>query len=247
MKIFLAGAETYQNILDKYAKCNPYILSSFYYIDEKFENRIKNFGDFMLDSGAFTFMQKRGGDTKWEEYIERYADFVVRNRVEKFFELDIDVLVGYQKVLEYRDLLERKANRRCIPVWHKMRGMEEFKRMCDEFPYVAIGGHVIGELAKSDYDMFPAMIRYAHKHDARIHCLGYTNVTKLEKYHFDSVDSTRWNCARFGRIECFDGKTMRVFDWRKQEKRLKRERAADVSEMCFGEWLKFQRYADSNL
>lgn len=60
----------------------------------------------MLDSGAFTFMR---GNAKvdWADYIKRYAEFINKYDVKYFFELDIDNIVGYEKVLEYRKLLER--------------------------------------------------------------------------------------------------------------------------------------------
>ena len=121
---------------------HPYILESFFYADEDTERLIPLFGDFMLDSGAFTFMQNAKVRVQWEEYVERYADFVRRNDITKFFELDIDSVTGYEKVKEFRKRLETLAGRQCIPVWHKDRGIDEFKRMCDEYSYVAIGGIV---------------------------------------------------------------------------------------------------------
>ena len=38
----------------------------------------------------------------WDEYLERYADFINRNRIDKFFGLDIDVVVGYDEVVRLR-------------------------------------------------------------------------------------------------------------------------------------------------
>jgi hypothetical protein len=90
-------AEYYRNAIQKH---RPYILESFYYADETTEKLIPFFGDFLLDSGAFTFMQNSKKAVDWEEYIERYAAFINRNNVEKYFELDIDSVVGYDKVLE---------------------------------------------------------------------------------------------------------------------------------------------------
>lgn len=75
----------------------------------------------------------------WDEYLERYADFIVRNNVKKFFELDIDSIVGYEKVLQFRNKLEKLTNRPCIPVWHENRGKDEFIRMSQQYSYVSIG------------------------------------------------------------------------------------------------------------
>ena len=126
----------------------PYILESFYYCDDYTERLLPYFGDFLLDSGAFTFMQGTSGAVDWDTYIERYAEFIRRNSIDKFFELDIDSVVGYDRVKPMRRKLESLANRQSIPVWHKSRGIEEYRRLCDEYPYVALGGIVSGEFTK---------------------------------------------------------------------------------------------------
>ena len=59
----------------------PYILESFFYTDSDTERLLPYFGDFLLDSGAFTFMQGNGGVPDWDDYAERYADFINRNKV----------------------------------------------------------------------------------------------------------------------------------------------------------------------
>ena len=72
------------------AKHKPYILESFYYTDEDTERLLPLFGDFLLDSGAFTFCGTGGFEEhKFEEYLERYAAFINKNRIDKFFELDV--------------------------------------------------------------------------------------------------------------------------------------------------------------
>lgn len=223
----------------------PYILESFYYADADTERLIPYMKEFLLDSGAFTFMQNVKTKVNWEEYLEKYADFINRNKVEKFFELDIDSVVGYEKVLEYRAKLEQLTGRQCIPVWHKSRGIEEYKRHCEEYPYIGIGGYVIKEIKPSEYNHFPAMIDYAHKNKCKVHCLGYTNLENLKKHHFDSVDSTAWTTGnRFGYIYKFDGKTMRKIDAPKG-KRLGDPKKVALNN--FNEWTKFQNYADTHL
>ena len=223
----------------------PFILESFYYTDEETEKLLPLFGDFLLDSGAFTFMQNATSDIVWEEYIERYADFIKRNKVEKFFELDIDPIVGYDKVKYYRQRLETLTGRPCIPVWHKSRGIDEFYKMCDEYGYGAIGGVVTKEISKKQYDLFPIMIKEAHKRKCRLHGLGFTNLSYLPKCHFDSVDSTAWTAGnRFGYVYKFDGKTMRKID-APSGKRLADPRRVALNNYI--EWIKFQKYAEANL
>ena len=198
------------------------------------------FGDFLLDSGAFTFMQNSNGKTNWDEYLERYAHFVNKYKVEKFFELDIDSIVGYGKVLEYRKTLEKLTNRQCIPVWHENRGKDEFIRMCEEYSYVSIGS---GDTKKNE--RLPWFISTAHKNNAKIHGLGFTALTKLDKYHFDSVDSTAWTAGnRFGFAYKFDGKNMTKIQAGKGRRIVDGKMLALNN---FVEWVKFQQYALNHL
>lgn len=230
---------------DTVKKWKPFILESFYYADEKTENLLKYFGDFMLDSGAFTFMQNSKSHLDWEEYLECYADFVKRNKVQKFFELDIDSVVGYEQVKKYRKRLEKLSGKRCIPVWHKSRGVQEFKRMCDEYDYVAIGGIVSKEIRPEHYKILPNMINEAHSRKAKIHGLGFTSLKWLEVCKFDSVDSTAWTAGnRFGFVYKFNGRTMTKIDCPKGKRLADSRKVALIN---YIEWLKFQKYAEENL
>ena len=224
----------------------PFILESFYYCDADTERLLPYFGDFLLDSGAFTFMQgNHNGVIDWKNYIERYADFINKNNIKKFFELDIDSVVGYEKVLEYRAILEDLTGKPSIPVWHKSRGIEEYYKHCEEYPYVGIGGYVIKELTPNDFKAFPPMIRYAHKYGAKVHCLGFTRLSDLPKYHFDSVDSTAWTTGnRFGFIYKFNGKTMIKHD---VPKGMRLADSRRVALRNYTEWIKFQKYAEVHL
>lgn len=245
MKIFLAGTYSEQKNVQQVQK-SKYNLESFYYIKPWQTELIKSSKMFLLDSGAFTFFSA-GKQVNWDEYIERYAEFIKSHDIGFFFELDIDKLIGYEKVKEYRRTLETLTGRQSIPVWHKSRGISEWARLCEEYPYVAIGGIASREIKPSEYDAFPKMIKMAHRHRAKVHGLGFTNVKRLEYIKFDSVDSTRWNCARFGRLEYFDGKTIRAVDKRGEGKRLVGRSGGDIIKITLGEWVKFQEYADMHL
>lgn len=250
MKIYLAGVAPWRGGQDRiydesYKTYRPYILESFYYADADTERLLPYFGDFLLDSGAFTFMQSSKSHVNWEEYLERYADFINRNKVEKFFELDIDSVVGYSNVLRYRKRLEQLTGKQCIPVWHKSRGIEEYKKHCIDYSYVAIGGYVVKEITPKEYSHFPAMIEFAHKNKSKVHCLGYTNLANLRKHHFDSVDSTAWTTGnRFGYIYRFDGKTIKKVEV-PEGKRLADPKRVALNN--FNEWIKFQKYAETHL
>lgn len=242
MKIFLADSGTLREAYceEPTIKYRPYILESFYYADKETERLLPYFGDFMLDSGAFTFMQNaHEAKLDWDEYIERYADFIRRNKIEKFFELDIDSVVGYDRVLELRAKLERLAGRPSIPVWHYNRGREGFLRMCDEYDYVSIGSN-----SQNDKHLH-WFISTAHKRGAKIHGLGYTKLAMLPKMHFDSVDSTGWTAGnRFGFVFWFDGKTLQK---RSCPHGMRLKSARDVAVNNYTEWIKFQKYAEARL
>lgn len=224
-----------------------YILMSFYYVDD-FTNEIvlPQAKEFLLDSGAFTFMSSnKNKKIDWLDYINEYSNYIIKHDIKYYFELDIDTLVGYEKVLEYRKILESKTNKKCIPVWHKSRGLKEFIKMCDEYDYVAIGGIVTKEIKQTEYKYFTYLLNEAHKRNTRVHGLGFTNLKGLEKYHFDSVDSTSWTAGnRFGKIYKFNGKTMICYDKGKNQRLSDSKKTAIHN---FKEWVKFQKYADKNL
>lgn len=221
----------------------PFILESFYYVDEDTERLLPYFGDFLLDSGAFTFMENAKVRVDWDEYIERYAHFIKRNKIKKYFELDIDSIVGYERVLDFRKRLEKLTGEPCIPVWHTNRGKEEYQRMCDEYDYVAIGG-IVGKEWKAD-KYIPWFIDEAHKRNTKVHGLGYTKLQMLPKMHFDSVDSTAWTGGnRFGFVYRFDGRTMRKYDVPKGKRISDSRRVALIN---YTEWIKFQKWAVNHL
>lgn len=64
---------------------------------------------FLLDSGAFTFMNgaKR---VDFDSYTDKYIDFINAYKVPLFFEMDLDAVVGLQKVEEYRRRIESRTD-----------------------------------------------------------------------------------------------------------------------------------------
>ena len=248
MKIFLAGEHEVKNGAECLSWKDLNILESFYYANKNvnFPRLIHEFGNFLLDSGAFTFMQgSHKGSIDWGEYTQNYAEFINRYNIELFFELDIDSIVGIKKVEYYRNMLESLTGKKPIPVWHKNRGKEYFIEMCKNYPYVALGGIVSKEIPREKYErVFPWFIKTAHQYGCKIHGLGYTSIAGLHKYHFDSVDSTAWLYGnRGGYLYKFNPNTG-MFDKFKKEGRLKSRKSAMFN---FNEWIKFIKYADIKL
>ena len=60
-----------------------YILGSFFYIRSlpDYLSVFQYCKDFMLDSGAFTFMNGGGGTPRWEQYVESYAEFIMSGNI----------------------------------------------------------------------------------------------------------------------------------------------------------------------
>lgn len=240
MKVFLAATSDKKyipNIND-----SLYVLESFYYFRSWQIPLIKNAKLFLLDSGAFTFMSGKKS-TDFHGYLSNYIDFINKYDVDYFFELDVDSVVGYEEVKRMRKRLEKETGKRCIPVWHKSRGKDEFVKMCDEYSYVAIGGIVTKEIKKDEYPFFSWFIKEAHKRNCKIHGLGFTSLNDLKRYNFDSVDSTSWKSGgRYGQLHIFKGDTIKIVT-QKNKRAIYRE----IDENNFNEWLKFQKYAEKNL
>lgn len=242
LKIFLAGAYSRDKYIPNITD-SKYILESFYYFKDWQIPLIKNCEMFLLDSGAFTFMNSKNGNCNFDEYLTRYIEFINKYDVKYFFELDVDCITGYEKVKEMRQRLEKETGKKCMPVWHKLRGKDEFLKMCDEYDYVAIGGIVTKEITKEQYPVFNWFINEAHKRGCKIHGLGFTSITELPKYHFDSVDSTCWlSGGRFGHLYCFQNGVMKTI-----KQKSKRAINYKLDRHNFNEWLKFQKYAEENL
>ena len=250
MRIYLAGIEILMKRVQAIVRASPqkiYALSSYFYARQHsdYPALIPCYKDFLLDSGAFTFIQSQKDHQDWDGYLEEYAEYIKAQRIKKFFELDIDLMVGYDKVKEYRARLEKITGRPCIPVWHKSRGKEEFLRLCDEYSLIAVGGIAVKHIRRAEYKYFPWLIHEAHKRECQIHALGFTNLDLLRKFHFDSVDSTSWTSGgRYGTTYRFNGRGlsnigkrpgMRVGDY------------VQLDQYNFIEWTKFQQYALTHL
>jgi hypothetical protein len=178
-------------------------LMSYYYIRSKeplAEFIRDNSEEILIDSGAHSF--QKGVKVDWLEYTKRYAEFIKRfdrPHVIGYFEMDVDNIIGYDKVLQLRKILESVSNK-IIPVWHKNRGVDDYKAMCKQYAgkVVAVTGFKNEDIRDEQYLMF---VKYAREHGCRIHCLGMTRKAILDKVPFDYVDSSSWKQqSLFGRI-----------------------------------------------
>lgn len=236
MKIFLSAIETNKdvvNFLTKNIKMK-YNLMSYFYIRNDLEigGAIRdNSKEILIDSGAHSF--QKGKQVNWEEYTKQYAEFIKkfdRPNVIGYFEMDVDNIIGYDKVLELRKILEKVSNK-IIPVWHKNRGIEEYKKMCKDYSgkIIAITGFKNEDIKDEQYLMF---LKYAKKHNCKVHCLGMTRTKILDKVPFDYVDSSSWKQdAIYGRI-----------DKKKVSKSFSKTNIKDIMVECYKVYMKRQEF-----
>lgn len=153
-------------------------LMSYFYLRKKpkgFAERVRDSSELILiDSGAHSF--QKGVHVDWESYTHEYARFIrefYRPNVVGYFEMDVDNIIGYQNVLKLREILRSESGcpEKIIPVWHKNRGVEEFKAMCREMSghVAAVTGFRNEDIRDEQYAMF---LKYAWSQGTRIHCLG---------------------------------------------------------------------------
>lgn len=150
-----------------------------------------NSEEILIDSGAHSF--QKGKKVDWVKYTHEYADFIRkfdRPNVIGYFEMDVDNVIGYDQVLYLREILENVSDK-IIPVWHKNRGIEDFKQMCEKYAgkIIAITGFKNEDIQDHQYPMF---LKYAKKFDCKVHCLGMTRKKILDVVPFDYTDSSSW-------------------------------------------------------
>ena len=250
MKIFLAATQLLLgDASETVIPESKYLLEAFYGIRAGIIPYLQNCQMHLIDSGAFTFMNtNKHKVVDFDSYTDAYIDFINTNGFKNFFEMDVDSIVGYGKVLKLRERIERRTGKQVIPVWHYSRKKNEFIAMCRDYPYVAFGGIMTdGVDFKTISKYLPWFIDTAHEHGAQIHGLGFTHPSLLPKYHFDSVDSTTWiSTPKYGQLRIFDGEKMVVVKRPSPKARLAWNHR-DAAVFSFREFCKLQRYAEYKL
>ena len=232
MKVFLSAIENSTSSKNSNGTVNvarllvqqgikmKYNLMSYFYIRKQKDLCFfirDNTDEILIDSGAHSF--QKGVKVDWDKYTDEYANFIKafdRPNVVGYFEMDVDNIIGYEKVLELRKKLEAVSDK-IIPVWHKNRGIEEYKKMCKEYAgkVIAITGFKNEDIKDEQYLMF---VKYAKKYNCKVHCLGMTRKKVLDKVPFDYVDSSSWvQASVYGRIGN-KGKVTREFSKNHREK-----------------------------
>lgn len=241
MKIYLAG-DVYG---EKVFSVNDFKfnrLDSFMYIknDQRRKDWIKKYDDYLLDSGAFTFiMSKKKVSIDIDYYTDEYIDFIKQYNIEKFFEMDVDSVYGYEKVKQLRSKIEAKTNRQSIPVFHCNRGFADWVSMCKDYKYISIG--IAGkDVAWGDSNTFLKFVMSAKEHNTKVHGLGITGMKSLKQVPFYSVDSSSWTAGnRYKTIFQFDGREVKAINTDLTNKRIHNH--LKLATHNFLEWVKFSK------
>lgn len=248
MKIYLATSFSNKENAPLKKNNNKYYLISYYYARCVKDISVHEWlfkEDILLDSGAFTFMNaSKESQIDWDKYIEEYANFINKYNFDKFFELDIDSLVGIKEVERLRKKLENLTGKQCIPVWHKSRGSKYFKELCNNYKYISVGGLVTREIVGSEYPIIQKMVNYANSKGVKVHGLGFTKGDWLPKIKWYSVDSTSWK----GTIMSY---TSYIFNGLRIKGTpllgFKTEMYNQLINKNIIAWVKYQKYADKHL
>lgn len=242
-KIFLAGTGGHSYIYE--SNNVPYVLESFYYINEYITKLIPTFKMFLLDSGAYTFSQNEKTYTKkdYDEYLENYIKFINKNNVKYFFELDIDDVVGLKQTNKYREILEKKTGRKCIPVWNIWRGIDNYKELCKNYNYIAIGRIKRSGLS-GDTKTLKTLLKIAEHFNTKVHLLGFTP-SDINQFPCYSCDSTSWvTGGRYGKVYSYTNQKLKTVN-RPEGYKLKIN-YKQINLHNLKEWLKFIKDADKN-
>lgn len=242
MKVYLAGeaygAEVFKNMDFKFKR-----LDSFMYVrdNKRYISFIPKYEEYLLDSGAFTFiMSKKKTKIDIDSFTDEYIDFIKDNKIDNFFEMDVDKIFGYEKVKQLSRRIEAKTGKQSIPVFHMSRGLDDWNSMCKDYKYVSLG--IAGkDVPWGDTQTFMRFVMNAKSYGTKVHGLGITGMKTLKKVPFYSVDSSSWTCGnRYKSIFFFDGKEVKSVKVDLSNKRIKDH--LKLAEHNFKQWVEFSNY-----
>jgi len=135
------------------------------------------------------------------KYFEDYLATIIHNRehIDYFAELDIDAVVGYDKVKKWRKRFEETSlDDKLIYVWHNTipDSYNEWEIWCKQRKFLSIGfaEEGIHERATSfkAMDREIKLIQKAHDYGVKVHLLGVKSPSVLLRVEPDSADTGGW-------------------------------------------------------
>lgn len=247
MKIYLSAVFESAINKDKLSHLveNANILHSFAYFKPEYVDYYHRCKSLMLDSGAFTFMNKgKKNNFNPLEYTKKYAQHIKEHNIKNFIELDIEGVFGFDVYKDCLHCLQDITGTNPIYVFHKWRGINYYKELVRKYDYVALGDVSVGSGSRKLYQYFPWFLKEAHENNCKVHGLAFTSLKDLQYMPFDSVDSSSWKSGdRFAHPFLFDGHTVNQYDCKRNEKR-KLDKSPIIQEHDFIEWKKLSVYFD---
>ncbi len=163
------------------------ILESYFYIGKRKLEIDRNYcKDFFLDSGAFSAWSK-GKHID----INSYISFIKKNKDQIDHYANLDEIGNPEK--SQQNLLKMEAEGlNPIPVYHYGEDFSVFKKMCEKYDFIALGGMVTIS-TKNREAWLDQIFDYACNEDGttdkKFHGFGMTTFDLLKKYPWFSVDS----------------------------------------------------------
>lgn len=200
MELYLGGSYDKCSIETSKQCGNMFVLQTFYDLrsmnpDKQLQMVQLPVKSFMLDSGAFTFMNS-GKKVHWKSYVDEYIEFINKYDIQYFIELDLYSILGTETVEKIRRYIEHYTGKKPIPVYHGTMPVYYFRMLCQSYPYVAISATGTIESSKWTHNkqVLKQIVKIGHSYGTKLHGLGYTRLDNINKPEvlFDSVDSSSW-------------------------------------------------------
>jgi len=207
--LYFAGAEAHWHRFVRFDV--PFVMFSW------FKNRNKDYKERLrgvdecrrkgikcvLDSGAHSLQVRPELAINPYDYKERYFRFleIYHRKFEWVVELDIDPMVGMDRVKEWRKELEDRGIDNFIPVWHGAHGRKEWEELINRYDYVG---------TQTKLKLVPEKVlwrnlKLAARTNTKVHGFGMSDAKPICLY-FTSLDSTSWQRApKYGVLDWFTG------------------------------------------
>ena len=247
--------------IEKLETYNPkFLLGSFHYLNKMSEKDLiiyfnyvnsKKCESFILDSGAFSMimLEKKGKQQNMdlEKYIEEYIAFIKKWNVKQYIELDVDSIVGYEKVKEIRRKIEKEVGIKSIPVFHNMyRNKKDLDEILENYDYICISNST-NTLKTDTVRKIKNFVLYCNSKGVKVHGLALTGKKITEEVPFYSVDSSSYTkTLRFGGYSVFDNEHKKMVNYN-TENRLTKKGIEFYYIKTFNEWKKYQKYLEEKI
>lgn len=152
------------------------------------------------DSGAFS-AASQGANVSIDDYA-RWLD-MWRDVLTVYSNLD--VIGDEAATMQNQRQLEQRGHRP-LPVFHVGSSWTNLESLCEEYPYIALGG-MVPHRASNLGPWLVRCFRIASKYDAKFHGFGQTRHEYLRNFPWYSIDSSSWGAGfRYGNVDLWDSK-----------------------------------------